>query len=128
MFFVFEIIINAFLRKLYLKKHFLSYIYFTYSGIIEIWKCWIQNRTSMVTFAKLSEMWWQCVISDEFFKNIYLLFSANIFKSFVLSISGGRYFHLGVFFLFCHMNVQHFKIIVLTFEVDWSKTKEGMEL
>ena len=32
------------------------------------------------------------------------------------------------FFLFCHMNVQHIKIIVLKFEVDWSKTNGNMDL
>ena len=37
-------------------------------------------------------------------------------------------FRFCVFFKFCHMNVQYIKIIVLKFEVDWSKTNGDMNL
>ena len=34
----------------------------------------------------------------------------------------------GIFFSFSYINVQHIKIIVWKFEVDWSKTNGDMEL
>ena len=52
-FFAFAAISIEFLRKFYLEKKYYKFIYFTFSRVIDIYKCESSNRTSVMnTYAE----------------------------------------------------------------------------